>query len=229
MMPPVQRILSARLHNDRSVAVTYEKPQLLPMPSKACFDDYIFPRYKSLRQIRDDAMRLYGLGLDDFTTLKQEQWSTAGRHYFFYHARVYASTWGGKHASLPRIAAEIGRGHHATVMHGASRHAIAFGLKTYWSLQGRHKSMIDNTEAMEAYRYRFGHFKRMALLAEADPAYFTNARKHFATCTETIEALALVRPSRAKFTATGRKQAGGTKKPLDAVALTEHNARALGF
>lgn len=228
-MPPVQRILSARLHNKRSVAVTYELPQRLPMPNKACFVDYVFPQYESLRQIRDDAMRLYGLGLDDFTTLKHEQWSTAGRHYFFYHARAFAATWGGKHASLPRIAAEVHRGHHATVMHGASRHAAAFGLKTYWRLQDRHKAMIDNEDEMQAYRYRFGHFKRMVMLADADPAYFTNARKHFRTCTETIEALGLVRPSRAKFTASGRKQADGAKKPLDAVALTADNARALGF
>ena len=227
-MPPVQRILSARLHNERCVAVTYEKPQRLPLHNKAWCSDYVFPRYTSLRQIRDDAMRLYGLALDDFTTIRNEEWSTAARHYFFYHARVFASTSAGRNASLPRIAGEVRRSHHATVLYGASRHAAAFGLNTYWSMQKRHTAIEDDPEALNAYRHKFGYFKRMAMLADADPAYYTNARKHFATGAKTIEALGLTRPSRGKYSASGVRN-GGKKKTLDAVALTEHNARALGF
>lgn len=227
-MPPVQRILTARLHNERNVAVTYEKPQRLPMPNKAWCADYVFPRYASLRQIRDDAMRLYGLALDDFTTIRNEEWSTAARHYFFYHARVFASTSAGRKASLPRIAGEVHRSHHATVLYGASRHATAFGLNTYWSMQKRHTAIEDDPEALSAYRHKFGYFKRMAMLADADPAYFTNARKQFRTGAETIEALGLIRPSRAKYTASGVRK-GGKKKTLDAVALSDENAKALGF
>lgn len=223
-----QRILSARLHNERCVAVTYEKAQRLPQPNTAWCADYVFPRYTSLRQIRNDALRLYGLALDDFTTTRRESWSTAARHYFFYHARCFAATSAGKNASLPRIAREVGRGHHATVLHGASRHAASFDLKAYWSMHPRHTKIENNPEDLSAYRHTFGYFKRMVLLSEADPEYFTNARKHFKTCTETIDALALVRPSRGKYKADGNRT-GGTKKSLDATVLTPDNARALGF
>ena len=209
------KILSARLHNARNVAVTYSKPINLPMPMRAMSPDYVWPRYTSTHDIRDQAMRLFGVSFEDFTGGGRDTWIVAARQYFCYHARMFASQENGRHASLSHIIGLTGRTDHSTAIYAANRHALAWKLPRHWSLEGGMAKTVHN-ETLREYREKFGQFKKMQALSRGCSTYYSDMLS-MSTC------------SHAALDQLGLRVGPGPKKILDSAGISRKSMKALGL
>ena len=208
------KILTARLHNERNVAVTYSRPVNLPMPMRAISADYVWPRWTSTHDIREQAMRLFGVSFEDFTGKRRDGWIVAARQYFCYHARMFASQEAGRYASLSHITRMTGRTDHSSAIYSANRHAMAWQLPRHWSLEGGNSRKIY-AETLKEYREKFGQFQKMRSLSARSSTYYSDVIDSFTTSDKALAHLGLRRPP--------------PKKTLDSLALSGKNLRALGL